>query len=107
WLKLPARTCVELSAPAQLSVRLAVSSGQEGAGELPEDPSFSGRADFARCMSSAIELWLRRQGLPARVMIADGVSPDVTQVMGRLSLVTEEKLLLIPLETVGTHWLDA
>jgi len=58
-------------------------------------------------MSSAIELWLRRQGLPARVMIADGVSPDVTQVMGRLSLVTEEKLLLIPLETVGTHWLDA
>jgi len=107
WLKLPARSRVELPTPEHLSIRLALSAPQDGGPGAPESADFSDPDDYAQGVARSVEQWLRRIELPARVVVVARDFNDDTRSMGRLALATHEDLLLIPQQTIEADWLDA
>lgn len=107
WLKLPARSRVELRTPERLSIRLALSATHDGGTAAPENADFSGPDDYAQGVTRSVEQWLRRIELPARVIAVDRGFNDDTRSMGRLALATDEDLLLVPQQTIEADWLDA
>lgn len=107
WLKLPAGSQVEMAAPSQLSVRLALPLDNDAPSATLEPASYLGPEDYALGVSVAVERWLRQMDLPARVVVVAHEGTGDHRAVGRLSLATREDLLLVPQSTVEAHWIDA
>ncbi len=101
WLLLPSDHPVRMEGDVVL--HLAQALDEASAGDEPSNPSWTSRHDFARALVEAIESWLARQGIQARVDVAarrrEGEEPPT-----RIPLSTGEGLDIVPLATAHSSW---
>jgi DNA-binding NtrC family response regulator len=105
WLRLPAFESVTVRGDAPLGLVLALPNVASRSGHTPEDAIWKESDDYSRAVMHSVEDWLRRCELEAEVLV---VSRNETRVEGlwRVPLAPDCDLVVSPLHTMDTDWLD-
>jgi DNA-binding NtrC family response regulator len=101
WLLLPSDRTVRLDED-KVVLHLAHAVDDGAAEDEPPNPSWTSRHDFASTLGDAIEPWLTRQGIQARVSVAQG--GDDQDPPTRIPLANGEGLDILPLATAHAGW---
>jgi DNA-binding NtrC family response regulator len=106
WAKLPPSSEVWLCGS-----RFACTLGATHAGGLadegPEPAIWTGRANYHDGVMAAIDAWLKKRDMPARIRTANPRAQPPLDGGGRMPLTSDRDLVIEPLRTMQDEWLDA
>ncbi len=102
WLLVPKDRTVRV-AETDVVLHLAQLGDDSAGADEPAAPSWKDRSDFASSVAGAIEVWLRQQGVDARINVAAKVSEGEAPPT-RIPLCTGEGLDIAPLATAHASW---
>ena len=106
WLRLPSHTTLRIAAPAQgLSLHVAPGFDTAIDAEMPEDAGWTSALDYPACVERAIIDWLARRGLPVRTRMVAAIAARPNRP-GSLPLITGQDLVIEPVATMDSSWLQ-
>lgn len=72
WLRLPSRETLSFEAPAELSLRLALTAETAGPRARPDDAQWTSLAEFPAAVATALDRWLESMGAGLRAQAVRG-----------------------------------
>ncbi len=104
WLRVPDGGEVELAHDAELALQLGMPSVSPGREDEPEEAHWTDEGDFAAGVRIAVERWLEREGVAARVTCVEGERQEPSTFADRIPLDKRSAIVIAPLETVDARW---
>lgn len=105
WLRLPPRRVVRVAAHEPVAVWLGRLGEGERTAEEPEDASWTQESDYAAAIVRALDGWLKRRQISARLELSPGRRAAAHP--GQIPLADGQELLIQPLGTIEIDWTEA
>jgi DNA-binding NtrC family response regulator len=106
WAKLPPSSEVWLRG-SHFACTLGANHTGGLADEGPEPAIWTSRANYVDGVTTAIDNWLQKRDMPARIRAVRSRTPPQRDYGGRIPLATDSDIVIEPLRTMQDEWIDA
>ena len=105
WVRIPSDGDAKLSV-SDIAITLGSPTLVASVDEGPEAASWTGEGDYAEAIATAVEAWLRKRDIPARIGQATQHSAETAEHFCWIPLATRTYLTVEPSRTVQDDWFE-